>query len=129
LFLTSRAPEPVVVLGRDGEPFARVGPSGVEVNSHSPTWADNARAQDQDLAAAAALIDPSAPPEWTPVSATPSYSWLEFRGLYERVRPPRRVLDRHKTAVLRAWTVPLEQSGRRVDVRGETVWKPVKRSE
>jgi hypothetical protein len=63
------------------------------------------------------------------VTSTPSYSWLESRGLYERERPPRRVLAGRKTAVLRAWTVPLEQDGRRVELRGETVWKPVNRSE
>jgi hypothetical protein len=57
-----------------------------------------------------------------------TYSWLEFRGLYERDRPPRRVLEGGKTAVLRAWTVPLEQDGRRVELRGETVWKPVSRT-
>jgi hypothetical protein len=30
--------------------------------------------------------------------------------------------------VLRTWTVPLEQDGRRVELRGETVWKPVSRT-
>jgi hypothetical protein len=125
LFLSNSDAEAVVVLGRGGEPFARVGPGGVEVNRHSSTWADNARAQDQDLAVAAAIVDPGAPPEWTPVTTTRSYSWLEFRGLYGRDRPPRRVLDANKTAVLRAWTVPIEQHGRRVDLRGETIWKPV----
>jgi hypothetical protein len=82
-------------------------------------------AQGQDLTVAAAVVDPTGPPDWTPVAETQSYSWLEFRGLYERDRPPRRVLDAGKTAVLRAWTVPLEQDGRRVELRGETVWKPV----
>jgi hypothetical protein len=27
-----------------------------------------------------------------------------------------------------AWTVPLEQAGRRAELRGETVWKPVSRA-
>ena len=114
----------MVVLGRDGEPFLRVGPGGTEVNRHSSTWADNARSQDQDLAVAAAIVDADAMPDWTPLTGAPSYAWLEFRGLYERDRPPRRVLDADKTMVLRAWTVPVEQDGRRVELRGETVWKP-----
>jgi hypothetical protein len=124
LFLTNRGAEPVVVLGRDGEPFLRLGPGGTEVNRHSSTWADNARTQDQDLAVAAAIVDANAMPDWTPLTSAPSYSWLEFRGLYGRDRPPRRVLDADETTVLRAWTVPVEQGGRRVDLRGETVWKP-----
>ena len=125
LFLVNRGAEPVVVAGQDGEPFVRVGPNGAEVNRRSPTWADDARAQ--DLTAAAAVVDPTAPPDWAPVAAGTGYSWLEFRGLYERDRPPRRVVDAGKTAVLHRWTVPLEQGGRRVELRGETVWKPVSR--
>ena len=125
LFLSNRGEEPGVVLGAAGEPFLRVGPNGTEVNRHSPTWADNARAQGQDFALAAAVVDPNAAPDWIREAGAPSYSWLEFRGLYASDRPPRRVLDGGKTAVLRVWTVPLEQEGRRVELRGETVWKPV----
>lgn len=124
----NRAAEPVTVTGREGELFLRLGPNGAEVNRRSPTWADDARAQGQDHTVAAAVVDPSAPPDWAPVTGTQAYSWLEFRGLYERDRPPRRVLEAGKTAVLRAWTVPLEQAGRRAELRGETVWKPVSRA-
>ena len=127
LFLVNRGAEPVVVTGRAGEPFLRLGPEGAEVNRRSPTWADDARAQGRDLTAAAAVVDPAAPPDWAPVASSPSYSWLEFRGLYERGRPPRRIVDAGKTSVLHTWTVPLEQGGRRVELEGETVWKPVTR--
>ncbi|HMF03317.1 MAG TPA: hypothetical protein VKH17_00770 [Acidimicrobiia bacterium] len=127
LFLVNRGAEPVVVTGRAGEPFLRLGPNGAEVNRRSPTWADDARAQGQDLTAAAAVVDPGAPPEWALVAASPSYSWLEFRGLYERDRPPQRVVGAGDTAVLHTWTVPLERGGRRVELQGETVWKPVNR--
>jgi len=127
LFLVNRGAEPVVVTGRAGEPFVRVGPNGAEVNRRSPTWTDDARAQGQDLTAAAAAVDPAAPPDWVPAGSSPSYSWLELRGLYERERPPRRVVDAGRTVVLRTWTVPLEQAGRSVELRGETVWTPVSR--
>ena len=72
--------------------------------------------------------DAPEPPDWAPVAAATGCSWLEFRGLYERDRPPRRVVDAGKTAVLHTWTVPLEQGGRRVELQGETVWKPVTRA-
>jgi hypothetical protein len=100
----------VVVTGRDGEPFPRLGPTGAEVNRRSRTWATTRRPEGKDLTAAASVVDPGAPPEWEAVAETPAYSWLEFRGLYERDRPPRGVLDAGETAVLRAWTVPLEQA-------------------
>ena len=101
-----------------------IGPDGVEANRHSPTWIDNARARDQDLAAAAAEADPDAAPDWTLVSSAPSTSWLEFRGNYARGEPPRAVVDAKKTAVLRRWSVPIEQGERRVEVRGATIWRP-----
>ena len=44
LFLVNRGADPVVVTGREGEPFLRLGPNGAEVNRRSPTWADDARA-------------------------------------------------------------------------------------
>jgi hypothetical protein len=78
-----------------------------------------------DLAVAAAIVDANAVPDWTQLTSAQSYSWLECRGLYGRDRPRRRVLDADKTTVLRAWTVPVEQGGRRVELRGETIWKPV----
>jgi hypothetical protein len=31
---------------------------------------------------------------------------------------------RRNGCVLRTWAVPLEQDGRRVELRGETIWKP-----
>jgi hypothetical protein len=129
LFLVNRGTEPVTVIGRAGEPFLRLGPNGAEANRRSPTWADDARAQGRDFTVAAAVVDPLAPPDWAPVSAAQTYSWLEFRGLYERDRPPRSVLDAGKTAVLREWAVPLEQGDRRVELRGETVWKPISRQD
>jgi hypothetical protein len=63
LFLVNRGAEPVVVTGRDGEPFLRLGPNGAEVNRRSPTWADDARAQGRELTVASAVVDPASPPE------------------------------------------------------------------
>ena len=123
LYVTNTGPTPVVVVGASGEPFLRIGPDGVEANRHSPTWIDNARARDQDLTAAAAEADPDAAPDWTPVSSSPSTSWLEFRGNYHRGEPPRAVVDKGGTTVLRRWSVPIERGEQRVDVRGETIWR------
>lgn len=125
LVLANRGDEPVVVLGAHGEPFLRVGPGGSEVNRHSPTWIDNARARDQDLSTATAVADPKATPDWSLLSTAATISWLEFRGNYERADPPPRVVASGKTAVLRRWSVPIERDGRRATVRGETIWKPL----
>ena len=43
--------EPVTVLGKEGEPFARIGPRGVEVNERSPTHVDDQVAKGEIAAA------------------------------------------------------------------------------
>ena len=78
VFVSWLGAQPIVVVGALGEPFARIGPSGVEVNLHSPTWIDNARSRDQDVSGLVA--DPTASPAWTVAATQPSLAWLELRG-------------------------------------------------
>lgn len=123
LFVSNRGPTQIVVVGAGGEPFLRIGPTGTEVNRHSPTWIENARVRGLDVAQLVA--DPDAAPDWELLSSAPRASWLEFRGNYERGEPPRSVIDGGNTKVLRRWSVPIERGGRTVNVRGETIWSPV----
>lgn len=121
LFLINLGQRPVTVLGREGEPFARIGPDGVEVNVRSPTHFDDRLARGSVPAVPA---DPDAPPRWRRVERQPRYAWLDTRALYERGRPPQDIAEGGRETVLRRWTVPLEVGGRRVDVRGTTSWVP-----
>ena len=45
IFLLNGGPRPVTVIGREGEPFARIGPRGTEVNLRSPTHVDDQAAK------------------------------------------------------------------------------------
>jgi hypothetical protein len=112
LVLRNTGAEAVTVFGPGGEPFARVGPAGAEVNRHSPAWVDNARAQERDPAATTGIVDPAAPPEWHSLSDALTFAWLEFRGAYP------------EPTVLLEWSVPVEADGQRVDVQAQTVWTP-----
>jgi hypothetical protein len=124
LVLRNTGADPVTVYGPTGEPFARVGPAGAEVNRRSPAWVDNARAQERDPAATAAVVDAAAPPEWLVVSSAPTFAWLEFRGAYPDDEPPPRARRSTEPTVLREWSVPVEAGGQRVTVSGQTIWSP-----
>jgi len=124
MVLRNTGAEPVTVFGPGGEPFARVGPSGAEVNRHSAAWADNARAQERDSAATSGVVDPAAPPDWHRLSSAPTFAWLEFRGAYPDDDPPRSAQRATEPTVLLEWSVPVEAGGQRVDVQAQTVWTP-----
>lgn len=97
----------VLVEGADGEPFLRLGPDGAEVNHRSPTWVFTAQAQGTDLDGVVA--DPTAPPEWRQVSASPSFAWLDPRALIAEVGAEAQTLE---------WAVPLSIDGRSTEIRG-----------
>lgn len=121
LFLTDSGAQPVTVIGRDGEPFARIGPNGVSVNLRSPTHVDDVVARGERPAQAA---DAAAPPVWQHVSSSQSYDWLEARARYAAADPPPAALERAGPTVLRRWSVPLELGARRLDLAGTIDWVP-----
>jgi hypothetical protein len=124
LFLSNSGTEPVVVMGRGGEPFLRVGPAGTEVNLHSPTWVDNLLAQGVSPTVEA---DAAASPEWQQVHQEPRMAWLEARGLYPREIPPAHVAAAdHPTVVVR-WSIPLVRGAARSTLTGETSFIPTPR--
>ncbi len=121
LFLSWTGGGAVTVLGREGEPFARFSPRGVEVNERSPTHLDDLRARGEAPRVAA---DASAPPVWRRQADAPSYAWLDSRARYPPGQPPEAVALAARPARLRTWTIPVEVAGRRVALRGETDWVP-----
>ena len=110
LFLTAPGEPDVELLGVDGEPFARFGPAGAEVNDASPTWALTARRDGQ--------FDTSAPvgadldPRWRVVNPEPQLIWLEPRAL-----PPAEGRDH-------SWSIPARWAGREVALDGRSEWVP-----
>lgn len=121
LFVQNGGRRPVTVLGRDGEPFARIGPRGAEVNVRSATHLDAQRLRGATPAAAA---DPRARPRWRRVDRAPQYAWLESRARYGPEQPPDGVLRRLGPTVLTNWVVPVRSAAGRRDVRGSTSWVP-----
>lgn len=119
LFVTSTGREPVTVLGKDGKPFARIGPRGVLVNESSATYADTVAAS----GGVPPRIDPQAPPRWRQVATVPQFGWIDYRLSYASTVPAEVQRD-GKAKVLLRWSVPLQVGDRRAVIAGTDSWQP-----
>jgi hypothetical protein len=117
LFLTNTTRRSFTILGRDGEPFARFGPRGLEVNEASRT-----RVEDQQ-ARGATTATPSTTPQFALLGGA-SLSWLDPRLRYPSEAPPEDALRRDEPTTVGRWEVPVEVEGRRTALRGEIRWIP-----
>ncbi len=122
VFVENLGTDPVVVLGRDGEPFARIGPKITEVNLRSPTWAEIEQSLGHDPPAEA---DPAAGPQWQAVSDTPRWSWPEFRAAAPKADPPAAVVKAGKAVTVKNWSIPYLIADRRAAVDGVTRGVPI----
>jgi hypothetical protein len=122
IFVENLSADPVVVLGRDGEPFARIGPKVTEVNLKSPTWAGVQQALGHDPSDE---VDPAAPPKWSQVSDAPRWSWLEFRGAAPKTDPPAAIVRRAGATTIRTWSIPILLGEKKSTVEGITQFVPI----
>ena len=122
LYLVNTGARPVTVLGRQGEPFARIARGGVQVNQRSITAAEDAVAKGRRRGVAAAR---PGPPVWRRVSGQSHYAWLDVRARYGRPSPPDAVTDGTTKKLLDRWQVPIRVGDRPVALRGTTTWVPL----
>jgi hypothetical protein len=122
VYLRNSSRRTVTVIGRDGEPFARVGPRGTYVNERSPLYVDTLRHKGK---IARSVADSTAPAKWAIVSSASSFSWTEPRIRYGPEQPPDDIAGSAKPVKLLGWTLPLRAGDREVDVAGTTQWMPV----
>lgn len=121
LFLENTTNQTVLVRGRQGEPFARVGPDGTQVNTRSATYADDQRARGLEPPAP---VDASRPPLWEKVSDTPLFTWLESRAVYAASQSAEEMSEDSRPVTLGTWEIPLEIDGSGYRIEGATVWTP-----
>lgn len=119
IFLSNPARLPLTVFGRDGEPFLRFGPAGLEVNENSRTHVEDRQARGQ----------PAGPPRPQPAfrlvdSAGTSYTWLDARLRYPADLPPEAVLRAAQSSVVDRWAVPIELATGRAALTGQVTWVP-----
>ena len=101
LVVDNRTTELLEVLDDAGNPFMRIGPSGVEGDFNSPIWlAVNAPSGVPDQTTL-----PTGPPRWQHVSTDPTWGWFDHR-----MHPAGTIAG--------AWEVPMRLGGRPVTAHG-----------
>ncbi|MEX2532740.1 MAG: hypothetical protein WD360_02110 [Nitriliruptoraceae bacterium] len=135
----NRTDTTLTVYGYGGEPYLRIGPSGVEHNRRSPaTYLNASRYGD---VAMPRDVDADAAPEWVHIDDEPRYLWHDHRTHWMSTTPPpfvdagpiRHILMRTElvgtigTAGLdqgsfQSWVLPLGYGEDRIEVAGELVW-------
>ena len=82
LIATNETGKPLIVLGEKGEPFLRIGGGVVETNTLSPT---SYRSADPTGERPLPLeLDATAPPKWSVLVRSNSWSWFDPRLRFER---------------------------------------------
>ena len=118
LTLDNETGETVTILGRDGEPFARIGGQFVDANLASPTWVEFG----QSLGVVPTVVsDASARPQWKRILEDHRWSWPDYRSRPPDTEPPAILA---KGGVVRRWAVPLEVGSRRMEIDGLTEFVP-----
>ena len=125
LALDNQTGETITILGRDGEPFARLDGEFVEANLASPTWVEVSQS---NRVVPTVRADASAPPQWQRISEGPRWSWPDFRSRPPDTELPPTTLAKGGSVVVKRWAVPLEVGSRRIDIRGITEFVPLNQS-
>lgn len=115
----------VVVLGYQREPYLRIGPDGTWENVRSPAVFLN-RTRVPTREAPHDQYDATAAPKWKKVSDSPVARWHDHRTHWMQTDDPP-VVHRDPGSshvVIRDWTIPLRDDGRRLTVTGDAVWIP-----
>jgi hypothetical protein len=113
--------QPVVVLGYENEPYARVLPDGaVQVNQRSPaTYLNEERLGDVPVPRTA---DPKAPPEWKTLDGTGRFIWHDHRMHWMSTSRPPQVRDPKVKVKVFDYRVPIEVGARRAALVGSLYW-------
>src|SRR3954447_20979671 len=77
--LTNHSDSDVIVLGYEGEPYLKIGPSGVYENVHSAATYLN-RSRQGGVVPEGVDTSPTAPPEWRKISDGQTASWHDHRA-------------------------------------------------
>jgi hypothetical protein len=123
--LAVSGPEEVVVVGYQGEPYLRVGPTGVFENRRSPTLYRNRTQPGGKAATVPATADATAAPEWHRTSTGHTARWRDQRTRWEGTDPPSVAESPGRAQVIvPAWHLPLRRGSTDIVVVGRILWVP-----
>lgn len=111
----------VVVIGYEGEPYARLEPTGdVHLNLRSPSLAPS---NDRwGRTPAGGQEDAGARPHWYKVSDDGKLAWFDRRSHYRKIGVPPAVVDPAKRQEIWQYRIPLRVGGEPAEIRGTLYW-------
>ena len=123
LELRNRSGRDVVVLGYEGEPYARVLAGGkVQVNTRSPAlYLNTDRDAGGEVPKSAAA---KAAPRWRTESGTGRFEWHDHRAHWMGAKRPEQVRDPSVRTRVFSWKVPIEVARREGRIAGVLDWTP-----
>ena len=106
LMLSNQSPQPVTVLGRQGEPFIRVSAQGTEAYLASPLWQETASQQGLRQSKPGDAASP-----WRKLNSAQRHTWIEprTRGRNGQTQPLR-------------WEIQLQVGSQRLVAQGISRW-------
>jgi hypothetical protein len=111
----------VVVLGYQGEPYLRIGPTGSYVNSRSPTPAMN---DPMGVAPPTTAAGGPTEPVWRKKDSQPVTRWHDHRTHWMGSEAPPSGDQSEPRLVIPSWTLPLAQGDNHFELTGQVVWMP-----
>ncbi len=123
LLLQNRTGSTVVIRGYEGEPYARIRPTGeVDVNRNSPaTYLNEERFGGVKVPASARA---SAKPDWRRLDGSGRFEWHDHRMHWMGRSRPSKVKDTGVRTKIFDWKVAVDIGGRPGTVRGDLFWTP-----
>ena len=107
------------ILDRNGRPFLRIGPRGVEGDLASAEWSRSNSPAGGAVLPEAPIAD--APPMWVQVATEPAWGWFDHRlhRLALRTAP---AVAPGRTVLLERWEIPMRMGGRELVARGRRLF-------
>lgn len=122
LELTNEGSETVEILGYSGEPYLRIGPSGVERNENSPATYLNEERYGADVPPE---VTEDSEPGWVQISDEPSYYWHDHRIHWmSATLPPAVDEDPNSEHLIFDWSVPFTMGDEPLVLTGRLHWIP-----
>ena len=124
LELTNRSSTEITVLGYEGEPYLRIGPSGVFENLHSPATYFN-RTRQGGTVPLGVDTTPTAAPDWKKISDGHTARWHDHRIHWMGGQPPPAVAQSPgRFHHLSQQNIVLQRNGERIAIAVSLDWVP-----
>lgn len=126
LVVENRGEDVLEVLDDNGRAFVRIGPDGVEVDTHAHAYYRvRAPTTGERLPERLQQADGPLAPRWQKVREAPSWGWFDARVDVDRIEVPDEVREAGESRRLAEWQIPVRYGGERTSIAGGFFFEPL----